>query len=318
MRLGHWPGSKGAQIEYLFVRSQAEADADAGTGCAYRRSPGPMGPFFPAAGIVGSRTVASRTPCGREAMLGRITGTTDLEEAGLSMDLVVEAITEDVAVKRGCSDDRAAAGTVHDRGYLHVVAATGRTGRRPRPAAQFIGYHWFNPPELIGLVEKVPGGRTATAVTDRLEALSLAIGKQPVRGGSGPAGIHRQPATVCADQGGLPPGRERRMHARRRGQGCHRRPRPALGCCRPVHVDGPGRPGRSPSGRIAVPSAVGGRRPSADADGTDRCRGGGGRRPGAACSAAMTSSRCDRAAGTPAACPGRHAPADGGAPDTAS
>src|SRR5262249_37631007 len=36
----------------------------------------------------------------REALLGRISGTTDLERADLGVDLVVEAIAEDAAVKR--------------------------------------------------------------------------------------------------------------------------------------------------------------------------------------------------------------------------
>ncbi len=46
---------------------------------------------------------------------------------------------------------------------------------------RFIGYHWFNPPELIALVEIVPAGATEAAVTDRVEEFSRAIGKQPVR-----------------------------------------------------------------------------------------------------------------------------------------
>jgi 3-hydroxybutyryl-CoA dehydrogenase len=126
---------------------------------------------------------AGRVPAaGREALLGRITGTTDLEGADLGVDLVVEAIAEDVTVKRRLYqmiEPRLAPSTIlgtctSSLPLAGLAAGLGRPG-------QFIGYHWFNPPELIGLVEIVPTARTAAWVTDRVEAFSLAIGKQPVR-----------------------------------------------------------------------------------------------------------------------------------------
>lgn len=50
-----------------------------------------------------------------------------------------------------------------------------------RKPARFAGYHWFNPPELVSLVELVPSAQTAPATIDRLAAWSVAIGKTPVR-----------------------------------------------------------------------------------------------------------------------------------------
>jgi 3-hydroxybutyryl-CoA dehydrogenase len=126
---------------------------------------------------------AGRVPeADREALLGRITGTTDLEGADLGVDLVVEAIAEDVAVKRRlyqAIEPRLGPSTIlgtctSSLPLAGLAAGLGRPG-------QFIGYHWFNPPELIGLVEIVPAAQTAAQVTDRVEEFSLAIGKQPVR-----------------------------------------------------------------------------------------------------------------------------------------
>jgi 3-hydroxybutyryl-CoA dehydrogenase len=126
---------------------------------------------------------AGRVPAaGREALLGRITGTTDLDGADLGVDLVVEAIAEDVTVKRllyQVIEPRLGPSTILGTctSSLPLAALAAGLGR----PEQFIGYHWFNPPELIGLVEIVPAARTAARVTDRVEAFSLAIGKQPVR-----------------------------------------------------------------------------------------------------------------------------------------
>jgi 3-hydroxybutyryl-CoA dehydrogenase len=45
---------------------------------------------------------------------------------------------------------------------------------------RFAGWHWFNPAELVPLVEVVGGARTARETIERLLALSTALGKQPV------------------------------------------------------------------------------------------------------------------------------------------
>jgi 3-hydroxybutyryl-CoA dehydrogenase len=118
----------------------------------------------------------------REAVLGRIAGTTDLDGADLSTELVVESVAEDVTAKRRlyrAIEPRLGASTILATGTSSLPLAELAAGlARPE---QFIGYHWFNPPELVALVEVVPAGLTAATVTDRVEALSRAIGKQPVR-----------------------------------------------------------------------------------------------------------------------------------------
>jgi 3-hydroxybutyryl-CoA dehydrogenase len=126
---------------------------------------------------------AGRVPdADRETILGRIAGTADLDGADLSADLVVESVAEDVAAKLRlyqAIEPRLGPSTILGTCTSSLALAELADGlARPE---QFIGYHWFNPPELIGLVEIVPVEQTAAAVTDRVEAFTFAIGKQPVR-----------------------------------------------------------------------------------------------------------------------------------------
>jgi 3-hydroxybutyryl-CoA dehydrogenase len=132
---------------------------------------------------VGLLTEAGRlSGAEREAVLGRITGTTDLDDADLGADLVVESVAEDVAAKRRlyrAIEPRLGPATILGTCTSSLPLDELAAGlARPE---RFIGYHWFNPPELIALVEIVPADATAAAVTDRVEEFSRAIGKQPVR-----------------------------------------------------------------------------------------------------------------------------------------
>ncbi len=131
----------------------------------------------------GLLTAAGRAPgADRETILGRITGITDLDAADLDADLVIESIREDITAKRRLFrviEPRLGPSTILGTCTSSLPLA-GLTEGLGRPE-QFIGYHWFNPPELIGLVEIVPAAQTAAQVTDQIEAFSLAIGKQPVR-----------------------------------------------------------------------------------------------------------------------------------------
>jgi 3-hydroxybutyryl-CoA dehydrogenase len=118
----------------------------------------------------------------REAVLGRIAATTDLDGADLGADLVVETVAEDLTAKRRlyqAIEPRLGPSSILGTCTSSLPLAELAAGLA-RPG-QFIGYHWFNPPELVGLVEIVPAAQTDPAVTDRVEEFSLAIGKQPVR-----------------------------------------------------------------------------------------------------------------------------------------
>lgn len=96
-------------------------------------------------------------------------------------DLVVEAIVEDLAVKRELFAQ-----------LEEVVAPTallasntsslpiGVVGSKLRHPERFAGLHFFNPVPLMKLVEVIPGPRTAATAVDSLTAFSKHIGKEPV------------------------------------------------------------------------------------------------------------------------------------------
>lgn len=116
----------------------------------------------------------------RERILGRITGTTRLEELA-GCDLVVEAITENQALKnetfqkldRLCPPHAVLASNTSSCTVTAMAAATRRPG-------QVLGLHFFNPVPLMKLVEVVrtilTDDRTVRTAREWVEAL----GKVPV------------------------------------------------------------------------------------------------------------------------------------------
>jgi 3-hydroxybutyryl-CoA dehydrogenase len=95
--------------------------------------------------------------------------------------LVVESISEDTEAKR------AVLARAEELVERDGIVAT-NTSSLPlselaadlsRPAL-FAGWHWFNPAELVPLVEVVGGPGTAAETLVRLTTLSRAIGKQPI------------------------------------------------------------------------------------------------------------------------------------------
>lgn len=95
--------------------------------------------------------------------------------------LVVEAVTEDIGVKRElfakldsiCQPEAVLA---TNTSTISVTAIGGVTGR----ADKVIGMHFMNPVPLMQLVEVVRGLSTSQAVVDRTMALARALGKTPV------------------------------------------------------------------------------------------------------------------------------------------
>jgi 3-hydroxybutyryl-CoA dehydrogenase len=95
--------------------------------------------------------------------------------------LGVESVAEDLEAKRAVL--AAAERLLADDGILTTntsslpLSELGRSLVRPE---RFAGWHWFNPAELIPLVEVVAAPQTAPAVVERLLALSRTIGQEPV------------------------------------------------------------------------------------------------------------------------------------------
>jgi 3-hydroxybutyryl-CoA dehydrogenase len=119
----------------------------------------------------------------REAALGRITGSTSLDDLA-SVQLVVEAVVEDLAVKQTLFsnlDDICAPGTVlaTTTSSLPVIECAAATSR----PSDVIGMHFFNPASIMRLVEVVTTVSTAADVEATVLDVTKKIGKHAVRCG---------------------------------------------------------------------------------------------------------------------------------------
>lgn len=119
----------------------------------------------------------------RDAALGRVTGAQTVDALG-DVDLVVEAIAEDLAVKQatfGALDEVCKPGAVlaTTTSSLPVVAIASATSR----PADVIGMHFFNPAAIMRLVEVVTTVSTAPDVEATVREVCANIGKHAVRCG---------------------------------------------------------------------------------------------------------------------------------------
>jgi 3-hydroxybutyryl-CoA dehydrogenase len=115
-----------------------------------------------------------------EALLGRISWTTDLAEAA-ACDLVIESVAEDLETKKhlfGELDRLAPPETILSTGTssLPVVAMAAATGRPDR----VLGVHFFNPAAVMRLVEVVRTVSTDPQVVADTVCAVRAMGKHPV------------------------------------------------------------------------------------------------------------------------------------------
>jgi 3-hydroxybutyryl-CoA dehydrogenase len=115
-----------------------------------------------------------------EALLGRISWTTDLTEAA-ACDLVIESVVEDLDTKQSLFrelDQLAPPETILSTGTssLPVVAMAAVTGRPDR----VLGVHFFNPAAIMRLVEVVRTVSTDPQVVADTVAAVRAMGKHPV------------------------------------------------------------------------------------------------------------------------------------------
>jgi 3-hydroxybutyryl-CoA dehydrogenase len=118
---------------------------------------------------------------GPTAIAARLTFTTSVEDAFEGAELVVESIAEDLVAKTellAVAERVAAPGAILATNTSSLSIASLAAGlERPE---RFAGLHWFNPPELVPLVEVVAGERTDPAVAETLRAWMEALGKAPI------------------------------------------------------------------------------------------------------------------------------------------
>ncbi|WP_414939300.1 3-hydroxyacyl-CoA dehydrogenase family protein [Amycolatopsis sp. cmx-11-51] len=117
------------------------------------------------------------------AALGRISPAVEFEELA-DVDLVIEAVAEDLAVKQAvfaALDDVVKPGAVlaTTTSSLPVIECAAATSR----PSDVVGVHFFNPAPVMKLVEVVSTIATGPDVVATVDALCAAVGKHPVHCG---------------------------------------------------------------------------------------------------------------------------------------
>jgi 3-hydroxybutyryl-CoA dehydrogenase len=116
----------------------------------------------------------------KDEVLGRLSGTTTLEDLA-SVDVVVEAIAEDLQVKSAlfenldeiCKPGAVLATTTSSLPIISLASVTSRP-------QDVVGMHFFNPAPIMRLVEVVSTVATSEAVSETTRALCAKVGKHAV------------------------------------------------------------------------------------------------------------------------------------------
>ena len=117
----------------------------------------------------------------RNEIFSRIKPIVDLNEAIHDSDLVVEAVPEimDLKKKVYAELDKAADDRIIFASNTSTLPITEIANTISRPD-KFIGIHFFNPPQLMKLVEVIPGQKTSNDVVDLTINFVKSVNKIPV------------------------------------------------------------------------------------------------------------------------------------------
>ncbi len=121
------------------------------------------------------------TEADKAQILGRLSPSTDIAEAVQGVGLMVEAVFEDVGVKRDIfakADEAAPAQAILASNTSSISITT--LGAATKRASQVIGMHFMNPVPLMKLVEVIRGQDTSDETTATVMSASEALGKIPV------------------------------------------------------------------------------------------------------------------------------------------
>lgn len=116
-----------------------------------------------------------------DAVFGRITPIVDLNEAVKDAELVIEVVPEimDLKKKVYAELDKAADPKVIFASNTSTLPITEIANTTSRPE-KFIGIHFFNPPQLMKLVEVIPGEKTSSEITELTQEYVKSVNKQAV------------------------------------------------------------------------------------------------------------------------------------------
>lgn len=113
--------------------------------------------------------------------LKRIHLTLDLKEAVTDADLIIEAVPENVELKKNmykeiekfAREDVLIGSNTSSISITELASAT----RKPE---QFCGMHFFNPPQLMQLIEIIRGVKTSDETINTIVEVTKRMGKEPV------------------------------------------------------------------------------------------------------------------------------------------
>jgi len=116
-----------------------------------------------------------------ESILNRVQTTNSLEEAAKDADMVVEAVFEDLELKKKIFND------LDKLCPPHTILASNTSSFMPSVLAattnrpdRMLVFHFFYPPHLLPLIEIVPSELTSQETLDVSLDIARAIGKSPV------------------------------------------------------------------------------------------------------------------------------------------
>ncbi len=108
---------------------------------------------------------------------------TSLADATVDADLVIEAVSERLELKQAIFADLVAAtgsGTILATNSSVIAVGAITAHLDDAAAARCVGTHFWNPPDLIPLVEVIEGPRTDPATIATTMAIMIGAGKEPV------------------------------------------------------------------------------------------------------------------------------------------
>lgn len=116
-----------------------------------------------------------------EAIFARIKPIVDLREAVKSADLIIEAVPEIMDLKKKVYSelDKVADEKTIFASNTSTLPITEIANTTSRPE-RFIGIHFFNPPQLMKLVEVIPGQKTSKEILDSTIGYVKSVKKEPV------------------------------------------------------------------------------------------------------------------------------------------
>jgi len=116
-----------------------------------------------------------------DAALSRISTTTSYEQAVKDIDLAIEAVPENIELKKQVFAKLDSLAPPHailaSNTSTLSITEMGKATSRPDKVA---GMHFFNPPQLMALVEVIKGEKTSQETINTLVELAKKLGKTPV------------------------------------------------------------------------------------------------------------------------------------------